>query len=684
MGLFTASAPLTAQQQAERDAQIAANKAANVAPMVGSGASQFNAPAQDIAGESLPTGSAGPGQDSFEQPLGPDLRGTVPPTSPGGGTFTEFNDEFNKGQLKRAQATEEMFGRMPKGPTGQRDVVQGEGENFLPTGGRSEFEETYKAGPQRLAQAQKELGQLTAGKSEAMSQQYQRSAQQATEAMAANKARRAHDDQEIAVRQQNLDKAVQHYSNDLADQGKFWTSPGNIISAIAFSLMPVFSNDPAIGAKLINQAIDRDMTNRKDLANMHLGELRSNLGNYRKLAEDHNVGDQIAQSEAHRLAALEIERISANFDSPIAKEKAKAMVEDQLMRAGQTRQVAYNHYNYNTVRRLDPRVAGAFEAPGKAGNTDAWKSFTVPGNTPGKAIQGSIAGSPTTAATDKTPVSIQGLKPTQLAALAHSPGEVAKMGLDGRLDKDGLTSMYGRIIAKRADSLVPPGTANYAVKYNEEVERLQKASDAGVAEIAKVAQPFQVGLAVTTRLQRDMDIIERECRQAGINPNEFLGEMRAGLGGPLTSKIQDLRNRLDSSGDSASERETVNRRQASERFHQAMSGKIVGYYHDLAGAAQNPAETGNLKQVISSEASWEKMKTFIQGESQNYAQQVKGAIAASPDPYSAALYMAQNGNGTSPRVGSVGIEPPNTRNPVSTVRGPNAGAPPPLKEEFVP
>ncbi len=361
-------------------------------------------PDQVVAeGAAAPGGSPGVGQDSFEQPLGPDLRGKVPPFHPGvpdeeslGGLWAE--DEVNK-----QQASDDTFPKMQQRPRGPGDVVQGEGSNFLPTGGKSDFDETYVAGPQRLAEAQKEVGRLSANKSEAIGQQYERSAQQATEAMAANKARRASEDQEIAARQQNLDKAVQHYSNDLADQGKFWTSPGNIISAIAFSLMPIFSNDPAIGAKLINQAIDRDMTNRKDLANMHLGELRSNLGTYRKLAEDHNVGDQIAQSEAHRLAALEIERISAQFESPIAKQKAQAMVEDQLMRAGQVRQTAFNHYNYNTVRRLDPRVASAFEAPGKAGNTDAWKSFTIPSSSPGKQVGGTIAGTPSTVSTEKSP-----------------------------------------------------------------------------------------------------------------------------------------------------------------------------------------------------------------------------------------------------------------------------------------
>jgi hypothetical protein len=107
---------------------------------------------------------------------------------------------------------------------------------------------------------------------------------------------------------------------------------------------------------------------------------------------------------------------------------------------------------------------------------------------------------------------------------------------------------------------------------------------------------------------------------------------------------------------------------ASERFHQALSGKIVGYYHDLAGAAQNAAETGNLKQVISSGASWQKIHAFIENESRNYGAQIKQAIAAAPSPYSAVLYMSQYGNGT-PRVSSTGMPEPTRRNPVSSNRG---------------
>ncbi len=629
---------------------------------------------------------AGPPRPPAFEP-GPDLRGTVPPIHPGGGNFTEFDDDFTKGQVDRAAADEAIFGGVPKGPSrGPSGEVQGEGENFLPTGGREEFEQTYREGPKRLAEAQAEIGRLSGNRSEAMGEQYRQSAQQAQEAMAANKSRRADDDQQIAIRQQQLDKAVTHYSNDLADQGKFWSSGGNIISAIAFSLMPIFSNDPTIGVKLINQAIDRDMANRKDLANMHLGELRSNLGNYRKLAEDHNVGDQIAQSEAHRVAAMEIERIANTFESPIAKAKAQAMIEDQLMRAGQTRQTAFNHYNYNTVRALDPRVARAFEAPGKAGNTDAWKSFTLPPDGPGKGVQGAVSGTPSVASTVPTPPSLAKIPPTQMAALTHSPGEVAKMGLGGRIDQAGLVAMYSRITAKRADRLVNlnPGDPGYAVKYNEQMKIMRKEANDGVAAIAKSAQPFQVGMAVTTRIQRDMDLIENEMRQANPKVNmttDFLGNGRAVVGGALMSRINDLQNRFDA-GDTAAGRNADALRQASERFHQAMAGKIIGYYHDQAGAAQSPSELANLGQVISSKDSWEKMRSFVHEESRNYAQQIKGAIASSGDPISAVLYMAQNGNGT-PMLSSRGISAPITRTG-NTARGKDAPGPPAYKDEFVP
>ncbi len=603
---------------------------------------------------------------------------------PGVEADTSFDDEFSKGQQAEANAAETMFPTLPQRGRGPTDAVQPEGENFLPTRGKDLFQETYVQGPKDLAASQKQLGELEGQRHEAIAGRYAQETERATGAMAANQARRQAEDLEIQTRQANLDRATKTYTDDLHDQNKFWQSPGNILSAIAFSLMPIFSNDPTIGAKLINQAIDRDMTNRKDLANMHLGELRSNIGMYRKLAEDHQVGDQIAQAEAHRIAAQDIERISQQFQSPISKTKAQAMAQDQLMRANQVQMTAYNHYNYNAARRLDPRLASAYEMPGKQGNPDGWKSFAIPNGSPGKAAVGSIAGTPSVASSEKN---VANMSQTQVAALAHHPEEIANMAIDGRLKGDDILRMHRNSIVARAKSITDENSPKYELEFNKNIQGLRKEAEEGVMDVAKAMAPHEAAVATTSRLARDMAVIKSECAEAGINPNDFLGELRTGLGGPLTAKLQDLRIRFNNDAtDNATQKNQMERLKASERFHQALAGNIVGYYHDMAGAAQNKKELENLGQYISAESSWNKIEQFVNERSQTYAKVFQNALRESKSPYSAALYVAGHGNGT-PSLPYQGIAKPVPKTGRPTPLAPKANSrtdEPQGRDEFTP
>ncbi len=619
---------------------------------------------EDALAESVPAGPTPTGRGDMMAPaLGPDLRGQVPPMYPGVEGDTSLADKVYGDEAAGAAAENTAFPMMQQRPKGPDGVVQGEGENYLPTQGKELFDETYVKGPQRLASAQQELGRLSANKSEALGQQYQQSAQQATEAMAANKARRAADDQEISIRQTQLDQAVTHYSNDLANQNKFWSSPGNIVSAIAFSLMPIFSNDPAIGVKLINQAIDRDMANRKDLANMHLGELRSNIGNYRKLAEDRNVGDQIAQSEAHRVAAMQIEQISSQFDSPISKAKALAMVEDQLMRANQTRMVAFNHYNYNTVRKLDPRVASAFEAPGKAGNDDAWHSFTLPAKSAGNAI-GNVQGTPSTARdTSGAGGVLNQMSPSQVVALAYQPGQIVKMADSGQLQGQDLAVMARNSIVARVKSITNENSPNYELEFNKnmkaELEKAQKGSEA----ISKAAAPHMKGLTVTRRMASDMATIEAELKGTGITPDSFLGELRNGLGGPLASKVQALRIKYNNDAtDSPAQKQSMDFLKASERFHQVLAQNIITFNHENIGGAQSPSELANIQQVINQGDGWGRIKGFVNMNNQQYAAAYENALSTAESPYAKMLYLQRNGNALT-TLGRNGVAAPTVRQP---------------------
>lgn len=650
-------------------------------------------PERENAATSVPYGPPkAPGEtETFNAP-----QGDAPaPYHPGVDGDTSTTESIYGDTIKGQESSDIAFPKMQQRARGPGDVVQGEGENFLPTRGQKLFDETYVRGPKRLASAQEDVGRLSANKSEALAEKYGQQRQQAEEAMAANQVRRRADDQEINIRQQQLERATSAYTNDLRDQNKFWSSPGNIVSAIAFSLMPIFSNDPTIGIKLINQAIDRDMTNRKDLANMHLGELRSNVGMYRKMADDRNVGDQIAQAEAHRVAAMDIERISQQFDSPISKAKAQAMMEDQLMRAGQVQMTAYNHFNYNTVRKLDPRVAKAYELPGKQGNQDAWHSFTIPAGAAGNAI-GRIGGTASTARDTNGGSGGAGgilnqMSPQQVVSLAYSPDQIMRLADSGQLKGKELAVMTRNAVVARAKSITNENSPNYELEFNKNVDELQTGAEAAADHIAKLAAPHVKGMTITRRIAGDMATIEAELQGTGISPNEFLGELRSGTGGPLASKIQNLRIKLNNDNtDNKFQKQEMDFLKASERFHQLLAQNVISFTHENAGTAVNPMEAGNIKQVISTEDNWDKIKGFVNTQSQQYAAEYKNALSTGGDKkggvYGRMLYLANNGDALSTldRQGTPGVTKRDPvliqreRDPQSVGARPQVGTPTPL------
>lgn len=603
----------------------------------------------------------------------PDLRGAQPEYHPGADPNFDFKKQFGDEVERRAESTAKMFRYVqPAGAKGPAGTAVNEYENANTIGGPQVFKDTFKEGPKKIGDLQREIGKLESESHKTLAKAYEDQAQQDTIQAGKIASRAADDDQQLQMKQRDLETKTRAYTDDLANQNKFWQNPGNIVSAIAYSLMSVFSSDPAIGAKLINQAIDRDMNNRKDLANMHLGELRSNIGAYRKMAEDRRAGDLLAQSEAHRVAANQIRAIGERLASPIALKNSELAAQDQETKSAAIAAQAYNHYLYNRPQVMDPRLA-AFAKQKQTEIPEGWTHYDLPKGAVG-AVKSVVSGGagPSTASgapvPGQEPISkrLATMPAAQHMALVMSPGEVARQGMDSTLSKGDMAQMAGDVITARARALAgDPAAPGYQAKVNEHIDKMQKSADAGVGHIAEKAMPFQVGLAVTNRLQRDMNIIKNELKASGVDPNDFLGELRTLTGGPLASRINDLRLRYgsaDGAGEEASKRMLA----ASERFHQALNGKIVGYYHDMAGAAQNAAETGNLKQVINNAARWDQIEQFIGQESSNYAAQLRGAIDASPDPYSAILYMSMYGNGDQSMLIDPGLPRPTVRQGTTT------------------
>lgn len=121
----------------------------------------------------------------------------------------------------------------------------------------------------------------------------------------------------------DLEAKTDAYTKDLADKGKFWKNPGNIIWAIANVFVSKGNSGQSADA-LLQQRIQQDFAERKALADSHLGALKSNLEGYRQIMGDKKAGDLMALGYAFKMAGQDAQRIAMQMGG--AENRAKGEV----------------------------------------------------------------------------------------------------------------------------------------------------------------------------------------------------------------------------------------------------------------------------------------------------------------------------------------------------------------------
>ncbi len=191
--------------------------------------------------------------------------------------------------------------------------------------------------------------------------------------------------QEVMARQEALNQATERYSNDLADRGQFWRQPGSLMAAMGAALIAMSSpGDRGVGARIIDQAVTADWSKRRDLANMHLGELRSNVAAYRQIMGDANAGDQMAFLESKRVALMELERLANQFQGPLARANAAKLIAAgrQELAKGRMKLQAelltkMEHFENPAIAAETRAVGEALPGEGPTPVKGSWKPGTV-------------------------------------------------------------------------------------------------------------------------------------------------------------------------------------------------------------------------------------------------------------------------------------------------------------------
>ncbi len=551
-------------------------------------------------------------------------------------------------------ARRRLFPRM-FGPTGMSGAIMPEGENFLPFGGtegKALWQDTAVTKPQQLEEAVMAGAQAESDLGSAKADFFKRTQESQAQELALIKERQNARQAEIIAKQQQLEQATQRYSNDLADRGQYWRNPGNIISAIGAALIAGGSpNDPGIGVRMINQAVQFDYAQRKGLADMHLGELRSNVAAYRQIAGDKDLGDKLAYAEGQRVASMELERISGQFQGPIAKAKAAAISKEFLRNYSIQMAQIHAAMVYNKPHMENPLVKQSYDAAGKATGGVGYTPFAGPGSQ-----SGAVSGSKSVAGPGQ-PNAVVGHPGATGGQVSLSPF-AARMKTMWKPMSDSERSMYekrapgsSRQIEAEYDDVIEriaSVSKGNPDTFNSKMEEFERGIETDIKDIAKAAQPSLDKVNGYRRMQQDMGVISNLAKRVGKTESDLLGDGPESITGKgLMKTYEDIMNGLfrdDPANSDKYRREKQETADAVARFKQLLAGNANAYIKSTSGGAVSDSENERLKQYLP--GGWRGIQTFHADQSARAQADLRGAINTSSHPISGTLYRIQYGLGT--------------------------------------
>jgi len=578
-----------------------------------------------------------PGQAPIEAPTSTELQQF-------GGTPDQSGSAWdtNQGDTAESIIDKVMYPYSSSGgPVGPGETIMPEGQNYHPVGGKQPWDYAFTQQPQKIEANIESGAQAEANASASRADFYAKEQQRQQEEAAVLQQRRIENQQLIEQQQNRLQEATKNYTNDLADRGQWWRNPGNIVSAIGLAIVGLGSGDPSLGVKLIGNAVNADYQQRRQLADMHLGELRSNLASYRQIAGDRELGDKLAYAENNRVAAMEVERIGNQFAGPIAKAKASAIAGEfmrnytiQMMQLRQALGV------YNKPQKTTPGILAEYKKAAEADQTgEGWSAYSSalqshiqaggvvpPGHGPASTATSKPGSTTGFVSTSKNVIDKPIMSSAQedlvnkrypglvdaakTARINNVRDAMARSHIDPTRLPDNATDSYisAYIRAQGKDPTVKGG-------FNEKFEELKMADKKDLVEVSKAMTPHADVISGWRLLGNDMNVLEKTTsilRSQGKikgGPDELLDTRYSQYFGSGNTKA--LAEWLSAGTPEGPHEEQAKRlSDAMNRYKQLLSSQIGGYIHEKAGTALSKTELENLHQVISHDHSWNSVRNF--------------------------------------------------------------------------
>lgn len=589
-----------------------------------------------------------------------------------------------------------IFQGMYGGGNGPGQAVMPEGTDYLSVGGPQGAQNVYDAfvsGPAKLAEAIRAGGEAQAQEGEQLSKVYAEQRDHARDYESALKEQYKLREQEMQSRLAELEKYTKSYTDNLADQGAFWHNPQNVISAMAASLMHLATDDRSLGVRMLNGAIQSDLANRRALAEGHLGQLRSNMAEYDKIAGDKIGGMQLAEAEAKRVAANEIQRIAAQFQGPKAKANAE-FIANQLLRESMLGYMDfYRTRLYNKPGLVDPRILKEYQKGGQAFPNAGYTPFSqypeaqqgAPQPTANAAKAGGYAGAMGSgggAASVGAALS-GGSKPDIGPQIPAQTRAAMNLRFPGG-DKLAEAAIQDTRRQAYMEAGVQPGTPSNMMTaaqkhaFNKSMKEQEIAANAQLKEVASGLSQVANRHAGLRLIADDMATVEQAAKQYGIPMDQLVSTKgRASIGGAEWIKLNQKYDALiaaDPQNRSKHAEAKAKINAAGERLMQLMVGDINSYYKEHAGSAITSTELPRLEAYVGVSSPYSVLRTYVNNES-GKAYGVLKQTVSQLNPAARAIWLMNTGGKTAKLPGtsiSPGreAEPKQAAAPMGKNRGP--------------
>lgn len=508
-----------------------------------------------------------------------------------------------------------------------------------------------------------------------LSQVYGDEVKRQTQSAADWRSRQIQDDSFYQNRAAEIDRLGDAIARKRIDEGRWVRNPGNFFAALGAALVGMGSGDSTVGYRLIDQAIQRDLSEQRyehDQMRADKLGLENNVQLYRQLMNDRQAGDMVHEAKLRQSAAMKVEEIASQLRSKEAKERGTMLAAELRKQAAQMMQItmasaflppqqrpkalADAQTNFGDVHKFGPNQNQA--APGTAPNravgqalgSVAQASPGVPGGGSGSAQptgqpvatpagprrpQGAASEDVITVGTTYDQSNPEGRRSVDYSRVPRRMGDALE-NIDGRIGVPGA----GQLIIRARQREQAMAAAAHPMDPNKQKlyldERRQKAH-ARVFEAAKNAKDVEDRASKWSELLRANEELKRRFKNkrgetdfAAIDT--WLGQSWKYIAGKGTHGMaQRLKEVATGSNTTLSDEQ----RRAAVEYAAKLQSVINAYGHDVSGGAitntgPEGGEFGRLKSVLSSDSPAHQIFSMSDYFSRQYGDQFMQRLTGAP------------------------------------------------------